>query len=388
MSLFKNTVAGVKRNKQRREQGKSIAIPFPFPKFAEYIPGIQQGRYIIVTANSKVGKSKIADYVFTYNPVNYVLNNPHCGLDVKIDVFSLEMSKQEKMKQFIAHNLYLIHGISLSEEEIDSIFDRYILEDDILRKIEALEPIAEEFESKVTYIDHTKNPTGIYKHVREYYEQNGHYVDKDNKNIPLRDIYNDDKELSAKARFAIDRYIPYNPDMFYIVHVDHVGLFTLEKRHKNIREAISDFSSNYCIKMRDRWKAIIVAVQQQAASQEGVENMKLSMTKPSANGLGENKTTQRDADMILGLYAPVRYKIKTYENYNIANANSLNEPLLEYHRELFTIMNRRGRGNVSTQLFFHGAVNYFKELPDPSNGAAMDQVNNLVRNLKQLTYNG
>jgi hypothetical protein len=52
--LFDNVFEQIKQNKRLREQGKDICIPFPFQRFSQEIPGIQKGRYIITTANSKV----------------------------------------------------------------------------------------------------------------------------------------------------------------------------------------------------------------------------------------------------------------------------------------------------------------------------------------------
>jgi replicative DNA helicase len=56
------------KNKQDREMGKHICIPTPFPRMAEFFPGIQKGRYGIITANSKIGKTQITDFLFLYYP--------------------------------------------------------------------------------------------------------------------------------------------------------------------------------------------------------------------------------------------------------------------------------------------------------------------------------
>ena len=55
--LFDSVYQQIIDNKRLREEGKDIAIPFPFARFSEEIPGIQKGRYIITTANQKVGKT-------------------------------------------------------------------------------------------------------------------------------------------------------------------------------------------------------------------------------------------------------------------------------------------------------------------------------------------
>ena len=52
-------------------------------------------------------------------------------------------------------------------------------------------------------------------------------------------------------------------------------------------------------------------------AQESNENAKFDKLRPTLDGLGDNKTTQQDANIILGLYSPFRHKISTYEGYNI-----------------------------------------------------------------------
>ena len=40
--------------KERAEEGKYNCIPFPFPRFRKLFPGIERGRYLIITANQKL----------------------------------------------------------------------------------------------------------------------------------------------------------------------------------------------------------------------------------------------------------------------------------------------------------------------------------------------
>ena len=54
MSLYRKTVDEIKRNKISRENGKDISIPSPFSRMANYWPGIQQGKYYLVSAGQKV----------------------------------------------------------------------------------------------------------------------------------------------------------------------------------------------------------------------------------------------------------------------------------------------------------------------------------------------
>lgn len=59
---------------------------------------------------------------------------------------------------------------------------------------------------------------------------------------------------------------------------------------------------------------------------------------------------------MFGLFAPHRYKIENYEDYNI-------DLLGDNYRELSVILNRSGTGFINLDLFFHGACNYFHKLP-------------------------
>jgi hypothetical protein len=46
-----------KENVTRRErllQGKYNCLPFPFKRFRKKYPGVEQGKFIIITANQKV----------------------------------------------------------------------------------------------------------------------------------------------------------------------------------------------------------------------------------------------------------------------------------------------------------------------------------------------
>lgn len=158
-SLFYHTIGQLKKNKHLREQGKHIAIPFGFPKLDKVFPGITHGTYYLTSANQKVGKSKITNTLFILNPINFI-ETVNTNLDVKIFCFNLEMSKESLMRQIIVHRLYKTKNIRLNTRQLQSLFEDYILPDNILRFIEEDQKWFEFFLSKVTFIDEIKNPTG------------------------------------------------------------------------------------------------------------------------------------------------------------------------------------------------------------------------------------
>lgn len=354
--IFTRVLEEIKENKARRERGEIVNIPFPFPKFSAHVPGIQKGRYIGVTANQKVGKTKLADYIFLYSTFKFWQKNRD-KIKLKIFYFTLEMSKEEKVKEAISHFLYTeTKGrIRKSPDKINSQFGDYILDGTTLKEIESLRILFEEFEEIVEFVDNIKNPFGIYKHVRSYAEANGKYVYK---TVKTRDEEGNEESIKVE-----DYYIPDHPNEYVIIITDHVSLLQNENGGNDPKATMDKFSKDYCLKMRDRWKYIPVNVQQQAQAQEGVENKKAGKLQPSVDGLGESKIIGRDYDILIGLFSPFRHRIENYNGYNIFNPMT-GEGLQEMYRELSVIANRRGQ-MVSTDLYFDGSVNYFKELPSP-----------------------
>lgn len=360
MSVFKAVKHQIKKNKQVRLDGGHTCIPFVLiPSLGEILPGVEQEKYYIVTANSKVGKTKLGDFLFVYNPYEFV-STIQSDIKVKVFYFSLEVSKEEKMAQYYSYRLFKDHGIIISPEKLKSRFQNYILEDEIEALVDSYDEEMEKFESVVTFIDNIKNPYGIYKYVRDYAYTHGRHIDKNGVTIPLESLNSNIQEVRDKANLSIVDYIPDDPNEYVIVVVDHLSLLHTE-RGQDLWTTMFNFSSKYCLAMRDRWRYIPVAIQQQAADQEKQQftfkgDSVVAKLRPSPDGLADCKLTQRDCNVMLGLFAPHRYKIENYEGYDI-------DKLGDSYRELCVMLNRSGSGFINLDLYFNGASNFFKELP-------------------------
>lgn len=352
-SLFTKVKENIKRNRQVRLEGGYNCIPWEnLPGLSSVIPGIQKSRYYLVTANSKVGKTQLADYLFVYEPYEFILREMPKNIRLKIFYFSLEMSKERKILSILAYKIFKDKGLIISPEDLYSTFKKRILNAEVEALLDEYDEYFKQLEKTLVIIDNIRNPYGIFKHMEEYAKTHGKFVTK---TILWT---NDDK--SVTEREVKDTYVPDDPDEYVIVITDHISLLSPEKG-MSPHETISKYSSDYCLHMRDKWYYTIVNIQQQAAAQEKQQytNMGESITeklKPSADGLGDNKLVARDVDVILGLFDPARYKIKRHEGYDI-------ERLGDHYRELLVLLNRNGSGFCSDHLLFHGAVNFFQELP-------------------------
>jgi len=364
--IFSEAYDNIEQNKKRVEEGRANSILWPsLPKLSNVIPGIEKARYYNVTANSKVGKTQLTDFLFVYEPLKWMMQNPNSGIDLKIFYFSLEVSERMKALAAMSHYLYNNFNVIRSPKELLSLFKDRTVTDELLTLVRENKPFYDHFNKHVKVITNIRNPFGMYEYVRDYMQKNGKTVKKPGlyKGEPIQ---------------VFDSYTPNNPNEIVLVIFDHVGLITTEQK-KSLHQSLSDLSSIYCLRLRDRYGVSPVFVQQQSAESEKQQftmrgDSIINKVKPTPDGLGDNKLTQRDVDLMFGLFNPARHGFKTYGGYDM-------DKFGDHYRQLSILLNRSGSGNKSIDLFFHGAVNFFKELPHPDS-SDMQKVYNKLDNLK------
>jgi replicative DNA helicase len=370
-ALHERVIDNIKIWKQKILDGGVNCIPLGLPRFEEEMPGIEQKCYIQITANTKVGKTQITDYLLLYNPILYAMENPD-KIRVKIFYFTLEMSKEQKELQMMSHLLWRVSQgrIRVSPKELRSVSAEQPLEDEIIEMLESDEykEYFQFFDNHVEFIDSIRNPFGIYKFMREYAQANGIQHTKI--------IEKTDKATGEIKETVVDDYYePYDPDEYVIIIVDHMALLTAENG-KNVRDAMIKLSSDYFVTLRNKYRYIPVAVVQQAMAQESNENYKLNKLKPTLDGYGDAKVIARDADVILGLFSPYRHSLREYEGYNI-------EHFKDNIRFMELIAGREGGGGSVCPLYFDGAVNYFKELPLPKDKEGMEMAYRMLKRIRE-----
>lgn len=368
--VYKRVINDLIERRNRILNGEINCIPSPFPRFRETFVGVEKGKYVIVTASTKVGKTQIADYLFLYSPLFYAYNNRD-KLKVKIFYFSLEMSAEEKYRQLMSHLLYILSQgkIRIDPKNLRSVNENRPLPEDVITLLQSplYESVLSFFEEHVVILDSIRNPYGIYKWCKDYAIQNGI------KHTKMYDFKDKDGNVT-ESKEVIDYYEPNNHKEYRIVMVDHYRLFTLEKG-KDLYNTIASWSTNHAIDLRNNYNYTIIGIQQQAMSQESNENQKLNKLKPTIDGLGDCKATAQDVDLILGLYTPYRYGIREYEGYDITRFK-------DHIRFLEVMGGREGGGGDICPLYFDGAVNFFRELPLPNDKNSLEIIYQQVASLK------
>lgn len=364
-SLFDRTFSTIVNKRERILQGKVNCIPWNLPRFENQNPGIEQGKYYLNSANQKVGKTQITDWLFLYNPIQQIIDN---GLNIRLKVFyfSLEMSKEEKMLACFANILYVKEGLRISPTDLKSTRADNVLSEEVLQIIQKYKPYFDKIEEVVEFVDDIRHGFGIYNLVREYALANG--------KIHYRDI-----EIDNKITKVEDYYEPNDPDEYVMIIIDHISLISPEKRNGQqltLHESISALSSDYLIKLRNRFNYIPVVIQQQSSAQEGIENKKANKLRPTMDGLGDNKLTGRDANVMLGLFSPFRHEMPEYYGYDITKFK-------DNIRFLEIMGSRDGGAGTICPLYFDGATNYFKELPKSEDLEEMKKVYDFLKHIKR-----
>lgn len=367
--MKQSAVARYRARRQRLLDGKFNCIPLPWERFRRVFPGIEQKRYIVVTANQKVGKSKFVDNLFVYEVLFFTMEHPE--VRVKIFYFSLEMDAASKEDEFNCYLLYRLSNIVISPTELrstDHPVDEKILD---LLESEEYQKYITAFKNLVTFVETERNPTGINKYCRAYAEEHGHYnyVTVKGKNSVTGEP-EDIRILDPDEPWTAD-----DPEEIKIAILDNASNLQTEQGLNKMQTI--EKMSKYFITLRNQMNWVTVLIQHQAQAQEGIENFKLNKIKPSSDGLADCKTTTRDANMVIGLYSPFKYEIENYEHYDIRKFRN-------YIRFMEIVEDRDygASGNICP-LFFNGASSAFFELPRYDESTKLNEIYAYINELER-----
>ena len=368
MSLIDRILETLDNRRKKILEGDINCIPSPFRRLSNSFPGIEQDKYYLVSGSPKSAKTQITNYLFVYTPILYAYEHPE-QLRVKIFYFPLEETPENITLRFMSYLLYTLSGkqIRISPMDLKSTNADKILDEEILNilKSDEYQKILKFYEDNVLFMS-DRNPTGIYKTVKDYADKNGI--------IHRKKIKITNKETSnTKEVEVFDYYEPHDKKEYVIVITDHVSLLNQEKG-MNLRETINKYSE-YMMIIRNNYHYIPVCVQQQSTETSNLEAYKSNKIRPTMAGLSDSKYTSKDCSIMFGITNPFAFEVPEYLGYDISKLRS-------HARFLEIVLNREGESNDIAPLYFDGATNYFTELPPPKDLASMQKVYDLIAKLK------
>ena len=347
---YTEIVAQLRKWRDNLIQGRVNCIPSPFDRFSRDFVGIEQGKLYAVSANTKVGKTQIANFIFVYNTVWYAFCHPD-KVRLKIMYFNLEESEMNITLRFMSHLLYRYTKGQVRKDikALKSTRSWAPVDSEVLDALEQ-DPYKAimEFYNKVVEFRPERNPIGISKAIKSFCEEHGKVTTK------KMEITNDFGQRQTVDVF--ESYEPDDKDLYFIPIIDHLGLVSPENG-SSLKQAMDLLSANL-VKYRNRYNCSPVMIIQQAMSQESLDNIKAKKMRPSVVGLGDSKTVGRDVDMLFGLFGPFRHELPSFGDYDITRFK-------DHFRVFEVILNREGEANTMVPLWFDGATNSFSELPKP-----------------------
>lgn len=372
-SLITRVIHDLNYRRQRLLDGHINCIPSPFIRFSNDFVGIEQQKMYLITASTKGGKTQLSSFLFIYHPLLYAYKHPD-KIRIKIFYYPYEETKEDILIRFICYILYVQSGfkIHLSPSQIKSTRQEDLLDERIIELLgkEEYANILNFFEESVIFSE-SHNPSGVYFEAKRYAEEHGTVHTK---KVKVKDsVTGVTKEVDV-----FDYYEQDDPEEYRIIFADHISLLQPENG-MTLKQSIDKFGE-YCVMLRNRYKYSPVIIQQQAFAGEGLDAFKENKVRPTIANLGDSKYLSRDANVVLGIFSPFKFELPQYAGYDITR-------LRDNIRILEVLVNRHGSPGGTVGLYFDGAVNYFSELPNPSDKVALNKVYETVESNRRLHSN-
>lgn len=288
--MISRIIENLKDRRERILRGDINCIPFTFSRFSNNLPGIEMGKYYLVSGNTKAGKTQITNFMFLYTPLLYAYHNPD-KIRIKIFYFPLEETPEAITLRFMSYLLFTISGKRVAPIDLKSTNSKKVLSEDILELLnsEVYQSILKFYEENVIFLNE-RNPTGIWKTMLKYAESTGTIHKK------IVNITNKETGL-VEQKEIFDYYEPNDSNEYVICLTDHVSLLENERGY-DLRQTIIKFSE-YMMILRNKYHFIPVVVQQQSTETSNLEAFKNNKIRPTMAGLSDCKYSAKDKQSFL-----------------------------------------------------------------------------------------
>ena len=326
----------LKNEVQSGIDGRNGGIPMGFNRLNRYI-GIRKSMYFLVGGLTGSGKTSFIDDAFVLNPFDWYISQKDPKIKLRIIYRSMERSKTYKLAKWVSRKIFLDHAMMIpvpkmlgwTEKMTHDEHDLFLMYEDYMGMMSDV----------ITIIDGPENPVGIAKELKAHALENG--------KIEQVDEYN-------KA------YFPNNENEITMVIIDHIGLLKLTKDQTTKKAAIDKMSDELRY-ARDFFGYTPVVVSQFNRDISNPIRIKNGDVEPQLEDFAESSSTQNDADVVLALFDPMRYKVADPSGYSLDKLKD--QYGAKYFRSLRLIKNSYGEDDVRIGLGFLGQIGMFKELP-------------------------
>lgn len=340
MSIFDDLTKEVEDGMSGRNSG----IPMGFSRLNNHV-SIRKSNNYLIGGYTGSGKTSLLDDAFVLNPLDwYVANYSSTDIRLEIIYWSMERNKKFKLMKWISRKIFLDHGIIIPVTRLMGWVsrDQRLTPDEhdlFLTYKGYIEAILE----VVTIMDGPENPTGVRNYMKAYHLRNGIIEDVDEFHKVF--LHNNPYKITLKIR-------------------DHIGLSRKEKDLNSKKEVI-DKASEDDRKDRDFYGTSCVNLSQFNRDIANPMRIKNGDVEPMLEDFKDSGNTQEDADVVISLFDPFRYKVPDPSGYDLSKLRD-NMGRKKY-RALRVLKNSYGSDDIRIGLAFQPEIGMFKEMPKLEN---------------------
>lgn len=383
------------------QRGEVIFIPVGLQRLGSVF-NLMQSRYTLISGATGAGKTSFADYLYVLKPWDFLKTAPK-DIHWEVIYFSLERKQMFKHAKWISYFIYRDHGILVSPDALMGWSDEGAINKAAYDMIRSYDMEISKLLEHVRIYD-SKVGTGVVRRAIEaraidlgtFYYTDGEaaymlgktvYVERfDEKNLVESTKMGNRKYVDLNHEGELFRlyeddhkYFMKNPKTFVFIVIDGIGLLG----DKNIIDEISVDIAN----ARDKFGFSPVVITQQNRAMGDIQRMKAhgGDLSPQLEDIFKSSQMGFDADLVLGLFDPYRYKafdtMGKYEGYsikpadgNINSASTLTPGGQSRFRSIHVLKNSFGPDGNKFGLKFLGESNHFETLPTPDKVMELEKV--------------
>lgn len=309
----------------------------------KFIHGTHKARYYLMAADSGIGKTTTADFMYFYH---LYLAAKAKGVNLKLDYYSFEVSKIMKKARLASLIYYIKYKESLPSYVIlgeDESEPPIRLTNQQYAQIKIVSEEVEEIFDNIYFVETPATPIDMWKRIVERASEGGEV------------LRNRDKQGK------VSEIVGYKPtkDVFRMTMVDHIGL--LEQQHGLSLKQSIDTASTYFVRARNLFADSFVIIQQFNSEMQGAARERKGPMAyvPQRRDLGDSSYTFRDSDVVMGLTKPYNFQLDSF--YDFTELDKWGD----YFVVNFIMKNRYGPAPAGGGVpqFLNPIAGYIEELP-------------------------
>ena len=261
MSIFEEVLEEVNRGRNKLNAGD----PMGLPKLERIIDGVVKSNYTLIISSSGSGKSSLALFSYVYCPVMAHLDDDN----YKVLFMSLEMSRTSMFIKLLSIYIFEKYGKILSYKQITSRKKDYVLDEESYKLVLSCKDWIDKVSSKIEFYDKNVNADAMYAILCKRLEKMGTFTETETRKT----------------------YTPNNPNLTYVVVIDHIGLLR-PKTGRTLKQEI-DLASSYLVTLREMCGISPVVVQQANREQGNQARLQAKQTSFTMNDAKDSGNTNK-----------------------------------------------------------------------------------------------